>query len=405
MRDQRECCVGMDSNTRVLIVYLHQLSQSVLQDYIHFYFSTAKLNYIILRLFRSIVAKGYCADKTAEGDAEDTSDIKGMAFDDDLDGTGMGEGDGKKDVTDQIENEDQLSGLKSDKDNDDDQNKPDDSKQLNEEEADKGMEMEADFDGKMYDLPDNPQDKNEIEEQEGEELDQEMGEGANDDDEVVDEKMWNDSDEEDEINKDEEKFEQDSGVEGQAIEDATRTKEDVEEGEKHDGDVRGDENEETQEEPDQFDDQIHLDDDLELDDKDQEDDADDTGVEGTGEIAENDSLSDGTDGNDDCLEDENNSGDEDEKAENETVVNQIESTMDLDHEEKGDPEKDDDTKDETHLDKPSGDPVIEEAHGIRSTDGTDVVIEDDDKEEDQEGATDDPNDVVGNPFGGKSDGD
>merc|ERR1712238_433908 len=92
------------------------------------------------------------------------------------------------------------------------------------------------FDGEMYDLPDNPQDKNEIEEQEGEELDQEMGEGANDDDEVVDEKMWNDSDEEDEINKDEEKFEQDSGVEGQAIEDATRTKEDVEEGEKPDGD-------------------------------------------------------------------------------------------------------------------------------------------------------------------------
>jgi len=450
--DQRECCVGLVSNTRVLIVYLHQLSQSVLQDYIHFYFSTAKLNYIILRLFRSIVAKGYCADKTAEGDAEDTSDIKGMAFDDDLDGTGMGEGDGKKDVTDQIENEDQLSGLKSDKDNDDEQNKPDDSKQLNEEEADKGMEMEADFDGEMYDLPDNPQDKNEIEEQEGEELDQEMGEGANDDDEVVDEKMWNDSDEEDEINKDEEKFEQDSGVEGQAIEDATRTKEDVEEGEKpdgddnpsnedsrgdnsndvpgevdeqnddqginddtedryedqHDVDVRGDENEETQEEPDQFDDQIHLDDDLQLDDKDQEDDADDaddTGVEGTGEIAENDSLSDGTDGNDDCLEDENNSGDEDEKAENETAVNQIESAMDLDHEEKGDPEKDDDTKDETHLDKPSGDPVVEEAHGIRSTDGTDVVIEDDDEEEDQEGDTDDPNDVVGNPFGGKSDGD
>lgn len=35
-------------------------------------------------------------------------------FDDDVEGTGMGEGDGKKDVTDQIEDEEQLLGLKGD---------------------------------------------------------------------------------------------------------------------------------------------------------------------------------------------------------------------------------------------------------------------------------------------------
>ena len=34
---------------------------------------------------------------------------------DDVDGTGMGEGDGRKDVSDQIENEEQLLGLKEDK--------------------------------------------------------------------------------------------------------------------------------------------------------------------------------------------------------------------------------------------------------------------------------------------------
>lgn len=35
-------------------------------------------------------------------------------FDDDVEGTGMGEGEGKKDVTDQIEDEEQLLGLKGD---------------------------------------------------------------------------------------------------------------------------------------------------------------------------------------------------------------------------------------------------------------------------------------------------
>lgn len=37
-----------------------------------------------------------------------------LQFDDDVEGTGMGEGEGKKDVTDQIEDEEQLLGLKGD---------------------------------------------------------------------------------------------------------------------------------------------------------------------------------------------------------------------------------------------------------------------------------------------------
>lgn len=40
-----------------------------------------------------------------------------LQFDDDVEGTGMGEGEGKKDVTDQIEDEEQLLGLKGDQEN------------------------------------------------------------------------------------------------------------------------------------------------------------------------------------------------------------------------------------------------------------------------------------------------
>ena len=455
--DQLQYCVGLLSNTRTLVVYLHRLYESLLQDYIYFYFSTAKLNYIISRVFRSLVAKGYCADKTTEGDGEGEGDIKGMTFEDDQEGTGMGDGDGKKDVTDQIENEDELAGLKSDKNNDDDQNKNDESKQLNEEEADQGMEMEADFDGEMYDLPEKPEDQTEVDDDDKEEdIEREMDDSANPDEQVVDEKMWNDSDDENELEKEEEKFEQDSGVEGQALEDGLRTKEDETEGEKpdgnddpshensqeenpepasnefedqddeqminednedryeeqHDVDVRGDENEETKEEPNELDDQMDLGDNLQLDEEDHEGDSDGPAVEGA---AENESDNDENepnpdskddDGDNDNTNDENSSCgeslDADDDGNDETDTYQAANTIDLDSDEKDNPdnEEDDDMKEDATLDKPSENTGATEAHGIRSNDGNDAVEDDDDDEENQDGDQNDQNDGIGNASSG-----
>ena len=71
-------------------------------------------------------------------------------FDDDVEGTGMGEGEGKKDVTDQIEDEEQLLGLKGDEP---DKDQAEEAKELGEDEQDKGMEMENDFEGEMFDVP------------------------------------------------------------------------------------------------------------------------------------------------------------------------------------------------------------------------------------------------------------
>lgn len=70
-----------------------------------------KLLYVLLRVYRTLLAKGYCSAQVQE---EEGGDGSGMSFSDDNDGTGMGEGEGKKDVSDQIENEDQLVGLKGD---------------------------------------------------------------------------------------------------------------------------------------------------------------------------------------------------------------------------------------------------------------------------------------------------
>ena len=115
--ERREAFVGLASDVGILSSHVQSLAESYLQDSMDFYFAASKFLYILLRVFRVLVSKGYCSDDTAEDDqGEADGDINGMTFEDDVDGTGMGEGEGKTDVTDQLENEDQLAGLKDDQD-------------------------------------------------------------------------------------------------------------------------------------------------------------------------------------------------------------------------------------------------------------------------------------------------
>jgi MoxR-like ATPase len=221
---------------------LHIYCLQQLERTMRFYASSAKFNYVLVRVFRTLAAKGFCSDKTQEkeGDGSGDGDVEGMTFEDDVEGTGMGEGEGKEDVTDQIENEEQLLGLKGDDENND-ENKSGDQKQLDEKEAETGMEMENDFDGEMYDMPEKQEEDENKPPDNGddeEELDREMGDDDSPNDDVVDEKLWDkDDDEEEEPQNQDEKFEKDSKVAGEALEDEMRTKDDDEgEGKAKDGD-------------------------------------------------------------------------------------------------------------------------------------------------------------------------
>jgi uncharacterized protein with von Willebrand factor type A (vWA) domain len=204
----------------VLPLVDHVLASSVvlIEDLLSAYKSLGKLLYVCLRTFRVLLAKGFCSDQTkdgGEGDG-DGNDVSKMTFEDDVEGTGMGEGDGKKDVSDQIENEEQLLGTKNENEKQEEE-KP--NKQLNEEEKDKGVEMTQNFDGDMCDLPDDPQkEEDEKEPEEEDELDREMG-GELDYENIVDEKQWgNESDDEEDQNpEDEEKFENESKMKGETI--------------------------------------------------------------------------------------------------------------------------------------------------------------------------------------------
>ena len=434
-RDIRDSFAGLVLDTSILVKHIHNLSESLRKDTLAFYSSMSRLNYVLLRVFRVLVSKGYCSDETSEDNGgEEDGDINGMTFEDEQDGTGMGEGEGKRDVTDQLESEEQLLGLKSEQDHDEDTPENQDSRQLNEDEAEQGMEMEGDFEGEMCDLPDKPEEE-EGEDQEGEEIDREMGEDSSPDEQVVDEKMWNESDDEEEVNKSEEKFEMNSNVEGEAIEGETRTKDDSDdpkpaedekekeseqkpgkedaidmEGndgdgedinedndsqyeERHGVDIRDDEKDDDNE-INEDDDQMKFDDDLCLDGDEDSDSRVDNEVEPDDAFDDSQST-----GSDKVNEDEGETPPPHDSAEEENPADN--SNVPIGD---GATEFDDEMKEETDTqdeaiekdifeENVSRDEAIE-AHGIRSSQGADAVKDDVEEEENDEGGEkgDDVND-------------
>lgn len=202
------------------------ISRQLLVDLLVAHKSVAKLDYVLIRIFRNLYQHGFCRTEDKDG-GEGGGDGK-MQFQDDVDGTGMGEGDGKKDVSNEIEDEEQLLGLKGEQ-QEEPQDKP-------EEPEDTGLEMQNDFEGTMQDLPDDEKKDDDDDKDDEEELDREMGDFDQDDENVVDEKMWGDDsdDDEDKIDKENEKFEEDSKVEGQALEDEIRGKDGDDDDEKKD---------------------------------------------------------------------------------------------------------------------------------------------------------------------------
>jgi len=158
-----------------------------------------KLLYIILNLFTSVVEKGFCLPP---GFSNEESMKDNVTFKD-LTNAGLGEGEGEKDVSDMIENEDQLDdNFKAGQERKDDNDNKDDIK----DEKD-GIEMSQDFDAHAFSPEMTNEDKNEEEEknedqnEDEDELDKKMGE-VDDSEEVLDEKMWGDKEDQDSDNDD-----------------------------------------------------------------------------------------------------------------------------------------------------------------------------------------------------------
>lgn len=210
-------CLALLEAFEPSLMDLRGINRQLLSDFLMVHKSVMKLDFILIRIFRNLYHHGFCRVDEKEGD-ESGGDGK-MQFQDDVDGTGMGEGEGKKDVSNDIEDEEQLLGLKGEE-----QQEQDKSDQPPE---DTGLEMQNDFEGTMQDVPEDEKDEQEENKDDEEELDREMGDFDQEDENVVDEKMWGDDsdDDDDKIDKEKEKFEEDSKVEGsEALEDEIRGK-------------------------------------------------------------------------------------------------------------------------------------------------------------------------------------
>ncbi|KAE9533494.1 hypothetical protein AGLY_009132 [Aphis glycines] len=161
----------------------------------------SKMNYLLATLFTDLASNGFCIpDELLEGEDGTQSDGKS--------GMGLTEGEGAKDVSDQIESQDQLEDAKRDYNN---ETVPD--KDLKEEE--KGVEMSDDFDGKLHDMD---KDENELSDDENNEEDNddkemgETGEGA----ETLDEQLWG-SDSEDNNCDEQEDLKEEDGKGGETM--------------------------------------------------------------------------------------------------------------------------------------------------------------------------------------------
>jgi midasin len=153
----------------------------IVQNYLHVQCklvkSSFKLSYILCRVVQSVAQKGFC--KPAQVDDDSTGHAR--QSDELLDGTGLGQGTGSKDVSDQIQDESQVEGLRGEETTDGEVTGATDRD---------GIEMEdlggdtQDFDG----------DNNETGSDDGSqaEVDDEVGETDPRDPGTVDEKLWGD---------------------------------------------------------------------------------------------------------------------------------------------------------------------------------------------------------------------
>ncbi|XP_058077090.1 midasin isoform X2 [Magnolia sinica] len=137
--------------------------------------TVAEMTYMLACMFTSIFSKGY---GTAEGKVDDASGNMPQ----DATGTGMGEGEGVNDVSDQIDDEDQLLGTseKSEGLDTSDEAPGKDGK---------GIEMEQDFAADTFSVSEDSGDDDSEEDDEDLNLDSVMGESSNGK-EIVDEKLW-----------------------------------------------------------------------------------------------------------------------------------------------------------------------------------------------------------------------
>ncbi|KAJ3106464.1 hypothetical protein HDU97_006250 [Phlyctochytrium planicorne] len=150
-----------------------------------FHKTLCKLSNILSRIFLSLFQVGFSLPRAQEESGE-TGASKEVS-----DGMGLGDGEGTKDVSNEIDNQDQVEELKDSNPKAND--KSDTKTPKSEKDA---VEMDYDIDGELSDVSDregNDEEEDEDEDEDKVEGEEQMGELDDNLADVVDEKMWDDN--------------------------------------------------------------------------------------------------------------------------------------------------------------------------------------------------------------------
>ncbi|KPV75029.1 uncharacterized protein RHOBADRAFT_53933 [Rhodotorula graminis WP1] len=168
-----------------LRIYADLLSRQ-LASFFDWHKASLKLNHVLASILKELASDGFCRPLEDDGKGEsDQTDGKTS------EGTGMADGTGAKNVSDEIEDESQLEGLQSDvpQDKRDDEQQPD-------EDDDNAVEMKGDFEGDLEDRGDGVKEDGDDGESEDDEDEAEPEDQVADVDPLdpssVDEKFWGD---------------------------------------------------------------------------------------------------------------------------------------------------------------------------------------------------------------------
>ncbi|EGR30434.1 type a von willebrand factor domain protein [Ichthyophthirius multifiliis] len=184
-----------DSQNLKEILYLLKIYiQNILIYYSKSIKSQSKLLELTSVIFYNLFYKGFCQPKNNNGDQEGETDDEEGKYEF-KEGTGIGEGKGKENVTKEIEFEEQLLGNKDD-DYQENSESNEQEEEQNKENKEDEFEMDQDFKGK------NSKMDNELDEKEQEKAENQADEQFSDvDDDNLDFKMWEGDDAQEEEDK------------------------------------------------------------------------------------------------------------------------------------------------------------------------------------------------------------
>ncbi|CAG8438258.1 2742_t:CDS:10 [Acaulospora morrowiae] len=161
--------------------FMHQY-YNVIQYYLTTFLfhqkSLCKLELVLCNSFVTIFEKGFCTPEISEAEDGESGDV-----DQNLQGTGIGGGEGSKDVSNEIEDEEQVLGTQNEV-----ESKPSEGTDVDKKD---GIEMENDFEGTLEDIERSNDNDDQTEDEDSKsDIEEQVGQLDDSDPDVVDEKMW-----------------------------------------------------------------------------------------------------------------------------------------------------------------------------------------------------------------------